>query len=484
MDNFFKTVLLFILFLCSITIANTQCPAGVIFLNNQTEVDNFATDYPNCFVPEALFVQAASDLTPLSVITGVNGTLFIHQGTMTTLNGLAPTSVANVDIMLCNNLTDVSSLGSIAGGINQLSIQDCSALTSLSGLSTMAPPQSLQLAALPNLTNLTGLPTFNNLENLFMSGVGISNINDLNATTIKGVNLSNNSALTDVTITNLPTDGGNVTIASNPVLSNIDIGNSANSMSTLWFADNPLITSLSGGQNLKNVQLLLLQNNAFTSLDFLNDLEGVANISITNEPNLTSLSDLQSLKVISESTNLNNNASLSDLSALESTLLIAALNINNNPSLSDCCFIPNLVKKNIILGTNVSGNDAGCINLVDVFDSCPDADFDGIIDDNDNCVSQSNVDQGDIDFDGIGDACDNCPVMSNPGQGDANGDGIGDACQATTNFTVGLEVLGGDVYVNSNYLGVVMKSPTGNCYRVRISDNGALETYFVDCPTN
>jgi len=70
-----------------------------------------------------------------------------------------------------------------------------------------------------------------------------------------------------------------------------------------------------------------------------------------------------------------------------------------------------------------------------------DTDGDGILDDNDNCPSISNVNQVDIDNDGIGDVCDddidgdgilntpdNCPLIANPLQKDIDNDGIGDVC--------------------------------------------------------
>jgi len=84
--------------------------------------------------------------------------------------------------------------------------------------------------------------------------------------------------------------------------------------------------------------------------------------------------------------------------------------------------------------------------------SVPDADGDGICDQQDNCPAVANVGQVDTDADGLGDACDacpndpfndvdldldcgnvdNCPFTSNPSQTDSDGDGVGNACDNCT----------------------------------------------------
>ena len=66
----------------------------------------------------------------------------------------------------------------------------------------------------------------------------------------------------------------------------------------------------------------------------------------------------------------------------------------------------------------------------------PDADGDGVNNEDDNCPTSHNASQGDADEDGVGDVCDNCENVANPPDGDArdqpdsDGDGAGDACDA------------------------------------------------------
>ena len=57
-----------------------------------------------------------------------------------------------------------------------------------------------------------------------------------------------------------------------------------------------------------------------------------------------------------------------------------------------------------------------------------DSDGDGVPDDEDNCPTVANPNQGDLDGDGLGDLCDNCPDVANPGQDDVDEDGVGDLC--------------------------------------------------------
>ena len=58
----------------------------------------------------------------------------------------------------------------------------------------------------------------------------------------------------------------------------------------------------------------------------------------------------------------------------------------------------------------------------------PDADSDGVVDADDNCLETENADQANADGDKLGDACDNCPEADNQEQKDGDGDGVGDAC--------------------------------------------------------
>jgi len=82
-----------------------------------------------------------------------------------------------------------------------------------------------------------------------------------------------------------------------------------------------------------------------------------------------------------------------------------------------------------------------CENNPDDPNCDPDADNDGMPDQDDNCPETWNPGQDDLDNDGVGDACDldddgdgtndnddNCPTDANADQADNDGDGTGDLC--------------------------------------------------------
>lgn len=100
-------------------------------------------------------------------------------------------------------------------------------------------------------------------------------------------------------------------------------------------------------------------------------------------------------------------------------------------------------------GINATGTGTLTISCTPV---CPDADGDGVCDQNDNCPAVPNPDQTDTDGDGVGDACDNCPLVANPLQEDSNGNGVGDACEAPPCPSD----LNGDAVVNGADLGTLL----------------------------
>ncbi|MDJ0850192.1 MAG: thrombospondin type 3 repeat-containing protein, partial [Myxococcota bacterium] len=68
------------------------------------------------------------------------------------------------------------------------------------------------------------------------------------------------------------------------------------------------------------------------------------------------------------------------------------------------------------------------VRLTETGEDCTDdSDFDGVLNEDDNCPINPNTDQSDIDRDGLGDVCDECPREPEPSE-DLDGDGVGFLC--------------------------------------------------------
>ncbi len=102
-------------------------------------------------------------------------------------------------------------------------------------------------------------------------------------------------------------------------------------------------------------------------------------------------------------------------------------------------------------------------------------------------------DCADTDNDGVDDIIDNCPTISNEQQIDTDNDGKGDVCDveilSTNNIGIGTEnpktklhVKGGNIFVDKEQAGVIMKSANGRCWQLKINNDGSVNTIGVECP--
>ena len=81
------------------------------------------------------------------------------------------------------------------------------------------------------------------------------------------------------------------------------------------------------------------------------------------------------------------------------------------------------------------------VALTGIFSPIFDADHDGVIDEDDNCVNTSNADQADADANGIGDSCDSAPVPEQVPEPDSTPDPVAETESETEVETVIEEVV-------------------------------------------
>ena len=236
-------------------------------------------------------------------------------------------------------------------------------------------------------------------------------------------------------------------------------------------------------------ELKVYQNSA---LDTLNGFPSVDTITSSMEvylnSSLATIQGFNALTRIQGNLAIDGNPSLDSIWIPSLESISGNANISNNPLLDDCCFLHSVtIGGDLVL----SGNTGSCRDLFHLQQDCPDGDEDGIDERFDNCPGIPNSLQGDQDNDGVGDACDNCPAIANAAQEDANDNHIGDACETPepgkmgvneTSPDAGLHIKNVDVFYDSLLRGIIMTSPSGNCFRLLVNDEGNLYTIPITCP--
>lgn len=168
MFNYYTSLI--VLFLCSNVFA--QCPVdSIIYLNNQIDVNNFQTNYPNCskLLDDLEIRGDISDLTPLSVITSIEGSLYIYTTQLKNLDGLNNLNYVGYNLSLSSTtlLTDILALNNIDTVGHELRVENNSVLPNLAGLSSL-----VYIGDGVSITNNSSLVSLEGLENLVLLDEG------------------------------------------------------------------------------------------------------------------------------------------------------------------------------------------------------------------------------------------------------------------------------------------------------------------------
>src|SRR5690554_4725841 len=103
--------------------SNAQCPPNGLELYTQSDVDDFATQYPNCTEVPIIYISSAgqssfeaiNNLDGLSNLTSVEGDFNIISTNITNLNGLSNLISVGGNFGLFNNnsLSNIEGLGDL-----------------------------------------------------------------------------------------------------------------------------------------------------------------------------------------------------------------------------------------------------------------------------------------------------------------------------------------------------------------------------------
>ena len=456
-----KLLFLFILTLfMSMNSFSQNCGSGAVTLSSQADVDTFVSTYAgtcnNVFGNLTIETNDVVDISGLSFLTSVFGQVYIYQTSLTSLDGLQNiASVASQLIVDDNFYLDTFLLPNLAIVGNYIKVDDALNITTI---------------------DLSSLSSIN--SSISFEGTNGSVFSE------KRIFLTNLSNLISADFSSL-TNTDYISIFS------------CSSLSTLNF--DSLITID------ENFQFFHAESLISVNIPNLKSIEGNLFIQFIGS---TSLDSFLALRKVSGEVNISNNANLNSIDALKKVQVLGSdLQIKFNPLLDECCAVTDFIHgPNYIAGAiTITNNNTNCTSLSELILNCNisqvDTDEDSIIDTEDNCLSTSNPNQEDTDSDGIGDACDNCPDDANDLQEDANNNGIGDACEdsgagadagtnagglgvGTTSPNSQFEIAKGDVFIKNIHRGVIMKSPSGKCFRMQPNDEGILKGTEIACPDN
>ncbi|HFA51115.1 MAG TPA: hypothetical protein ENJ95_19045, partial [Bacteroidetes bacterium] len=283
------------------------CTTNSFNLTSQAEVNQF----PGCPVIDGNLSISGSDivdLSPLSVVTTVTGSLDIYNTSLTNLNAFQNlTALTNLSLYQNSLLSSISGLSGLSGALGNLLIENNDSLLNLAGLEGVTSVNNLMLYYNDNLQSLTGLENLEQINGSFWALLLPS--------------------LTDITaFSNLKNIGDEFHLVQTTALANL------NGLGQLTSIGN---------------RLYLEQTDALTDLTGLENIQFIGKIEISD------------------------NASLASLQGLNPQVSINDLVVHFNPNLSDCCSLFNLLDNGLVSGAiNISGNAFGCQSSTEILTGC------------------------------------------------------------------------------------------------------------------
>ena len=332
-----------------------QCPEGGITLQGQSEVDQFAIDYPDC--------------------TEITGRLNIRGGFADNqLMDLSPLSnlqtiTSDLDISFCRRLRSLHGLHNLQEIEGDLLLQLNDSLINFNAFSGVSELRLIHIENCFSLENLNGLENLTRLDRLIIYNSGIKYLLDTSCliTEIFELNIRECDSLQTINgfehLEKMFSIGFNVELC--PALTKIDGFYSLDSVfSDLSISRVPNLSDINGLQNLRYIG----QSIRLESLSSLTDLTGFRNVNfigfrlrLNGLPRIKNLDGLQRLTRLSR-LELTNNDSLTSLTGIQNInpTFFGGIKIESNTQLSDC---------SVLSVCRVLDSDLANPNLINISDN-------------------------------------------------------------------------------------------------------------------
>lgn len=325
--------------LLSIPIFSQTCLSEGITFSTQSDIDNFATNYPGCI-----------EILGNTSITGAG---------ISDLSGLSQLKkLKQLDISNCNNLSDFTGLENIDEIKGRLSILSTNGVNSMNGFTSLEKISGQVIISLNN-----GMLSLDGLQNLKQIGSFIQVSDNQNMQNLEGIG-------------NLEVLTGSFTVYNNANMTSlVNFPKITNIGGSFQVNNNAKLTEINGFQNLEFIigRIKVFDNPELVSVKGFNKLFAIGTeLLIYNNAKLNDLNGLKALENINGPLEIYSNSSLTSLNGLENLdhTKILDLRIENSPALSGCN-VESICSYLEAGGSHsISGNANGCKSKAEVIAAC------------------------------------------------------------------------------------------------------------------
>jgi len=458
---------------CECTVQNV---CGNIYLESQSDVDNFSEEYVACSYVDTLFIQGEgiTNVDGLSSFNSISGDFVVvientSLSDLDNLDDLRYSEISSLIIQENSSLSDCCELfdddnddlrhPEVLISNNDVGCNDAEEITLTCNCETA------YLSSQDDVDNFNvDYAGCTSIKNLYIDGSDITDLEGLaQIEEVTSYLLVQKSQLQDLKgIADIKLENTNrIEIKSNPMLASLSGMVLPSSYSELFLLINESLVDLSALEAITEFERLILTKLPIQDLESLQNLKYVQSLSLNS---LNNLSDLDGLSSVAQIHRLSivGNENLTNIEGIEGVKDLDQLSIESNLSLSDCCALKQLLESNAISAwkLNIENNDTGCNNLTQAIRGCNSDNYCFDI----NLTSQDRVDNFSNNNPG-------CTIVENLYVSDSSIINL-DGLSAITRIE-------GDLRINETSL-VNLEGLSGialeNIRNVTVSDNHALES--------